>query len=137
MIKASEPTPTLLPPTSTPPPPTPPPPPVEPTLPQLGRFVAYRKALRCVALVHALGLRGELRDQMERAAYSVVLNLAEGSGQRDGASKRRFYVIARSSLLEVAAAVDLVALMRPESVELEALRSAVREESAILRALVS
>ena len=48
---------------------------------------------------------GDLVDQLRRAALSVPLNLAEGSGKfsRDAV---RFYAIARGSPLECAAVLD-------------------------------
>ena len=48
---------------------------------------------------------GDLVDQLRRAALSVPLNLAEGSGKfsRDAV---RFYAIARGSALECAAVLD-------------------------------
>jgi four helix bundle protein len=53
-----------------------------------------------------------LRDQLERASLSVVLNLAEGAGRRSVREKRRFYTIARGSATECAAAVDVLRLRR-------------------------
>jgi four helix bundle protein len=53
-----------------------------------------------------------LRDQLERASLSVVLNLAEGAGRRSIREKRRFYTIARGSATECAAAVDVLRLRR-------------------------
>ena len=49
-----------------------------------------------------------LRDQLERASLSVVLNIAEGAGRRSRADKRRHYAIARGSAMEVAAALDVL-----------------------------
>jgi four helix bundle protein len=46
-----------------------------------------------------------LADQLRRAALSVPLNIAEGSGKFDREA-RRFYGIARGSALECAAIVD-------------------------------
>jgi four helix bundle protein len=49
-----------------------------------------------------------LRDQLERASVSVVLNISEGAGRRSRKDKRRHYAIARGSAMECAAALDLV-----------------------------
>jgi four helix bundle protein len=69
-----------------------------------------RVALEFQALVSGLvpkGLAG-LRDQLERASVSVVLNVAEGAGRRSRADKRRFYSIARGSAMECAAVIDVL-----------------------------
>ncbi|MBK8169466.1 MAG: four helix bundle protein [Sandaracinaceae bacterium] len=47
-----------------------------------------------------------LADQLQRAATSVALNLAEGSGVRDG-NRRRHFSIATGSLHEVRAALRM------------------------------
>ena len=51
---------------------------------------------------------GDLADQLRRAALSVPLNIAEGSGKGtiEDREARRFYAIARGSALECAAIVD-------------------------------
>ena len=48
----------------------------------------------------------ELADQIRRAAWSVVLNLAEGGG-RSGRDRLRFFRMARGSALELEAALEL------------------------------
>ncbi|WP_437957264.1 four helix bundle protein [Sorangium sp. So ce119] len=62
-------------------------------------------ALRLVARLP----RGEreLRDQLKRAAMSVPLNIAEGSGKPATADRARFYAIARGSAMECGALVDV------------------------------
>ncbi len=48
------------------------------------------------------------RDQLGRAAFSVVLNLAEGSGRFTRPDRRNFYVISRSSIFECVAILDVL-----------------------------
>ncbi len=50
----------------------------------------------------------DLADQLNRAATSVALNVAEGAGEFSQADKRRFYRMARRSAAECAAALDLL-----------------------------
>ena len=66
----------------------------------------YRIALEFQAIAGQLvPKRGyaELRDQLERASISIVLNIAEGCGRRSPADKGRFYSMARGSATECAA----------------------------------
>jgi four helix bundle protein len=75
------------------------------------RLDVYRVALEFQALAAAVplgrGLR-DLRDQLERASTSIVLNIAEGAGRRGGADRARFFAIARGSATECAAILDIV-----------------------------
>ena len=48
------------------------------------------------------------RDQLDRAAFSIALNIAEGTGRFTKRDRRNFYVVARSSALECAAIFDLL-----------------------------
>ncbi len=51
---------------------------------------------------------GFLADQLKRAMTSSILNLAEGNGKRaSSAERRRFFEIARGSIAEVMACLDL------------------------------
>ncbi len=74
------------------------------------RLDVYRCAAQFLGLAARLGERvprgfGSLAEQLRRAALSVPLNIAEGSGKSDR-DAQRFYAIARGSALECAAILD-------------------------------
>ena len=51
--------------------------------------------------------RGYLVDQLQRAALSIVLNIAEGAGKFSPDDKAAFYARARGSTTESAAVLDV------------------------------
>ena len=51
-----------------------------------------------------------LRDQMERASMSIVLNIAEGAGRCTPPERRRHFIIALGSVYECAAVLDILRL---------------------------
>jgi four helix bundle protein len=51
-----------------------------------------------------------LRDQLERASLSILLNVAESCGRRARKDKARFVAIARGSAMESAAVLDVLYL---------------------------
>ena len=51
--------------------------------------------------------RAYLADQLQRAATSVALNIAEGAGEYSPNDKARFYRMARRSATECAAILDV------------------------------
>jgi four helix bundle protein len=85
------------------------------------RLDCFRVAVEFQTLAAGFGtLRrlGALRDQLDRASVSIVLNIAEGAGRRTPADKAHFYVIARGSATECAAVLELLsarALLTPET----------------------
>ena len=46
-------------------------------------------------------------SQIRRAALSVHLNIAEGASRKSEAERKRYYEIARGSLIEIDAALDI------------------------------
>ena len=48
----------------------------------------------------------ELRDQLDRASLSALLNTAEGNGKRQGRQRARYFDDARGSAIECAACLD-------------------------------
>jgi four helix bundle protein len=76
------------------------------------RMEVYRLALEFVGSANAmrtqiLRSRGALADQLDRAAVSIALNIAEGAGEFAPREKARFYRIARRSATECAAILDI------------------------------
>ena len=47
-----------------------------------------------------------LRDQLDRASLSILLNTAEGNGRRQGRQRAKFFDDARGSAIECAACLD-------------------------------
>ncbi len=75
------------------------------------RLEVYQIALRFLVLANDVAQqlprgRGYLVDQLQRAATSVVLNIAEGAGEFAPKEKARFYRMARRSATESAAVLD-------------------------------
>ena len=72
----------------------------------------YRRALELVALAKSVidelpAGYGFLADQLRRAAASVPLNFAEGSGKGTPRDRQRYFRIAKGSAYEVAAILDV------------------------------
>jgi len=74
------------------------------------RLDVYRVALEFQSRAAGLALRADavVRDQLRRASLSIVLNIADGAGQRSRAQKRHLYAIARGSAMESAAILDVL-----------------------------
>ena len=100
----------------------------------------YQRALELLDLldlIHDLMPpgRAHLKDQLDRAGTSVVLNIAEGAGEFSPPEQQRFYRIARRSAIETAAVLDI--LERRRSLSTQALKPArdlvVRVVSMLVR----
>ena len=67
-----------------------------------------------------------IEKQIKRAAVSVHLNIAEGASKRSKIDRRRYYEMARGSLVEVDSGFDiLVTLNLIQNTELHTLNNAV------------
>ena len=76
------------------------------------RLDVYSAAIDFVALADGIVEqlprgRGYLADQLQRAATSIALNIAEGAGEFSGPEKARFYRMAKRSATECAAVLDV------------------------------
>jgi four helix bundle protein len=77
------------------------------------RLDVYQRAIEALDLCDEIieqmpAGRAHLKDQLDRAATSVVLNIAEGAGELSFDEKCRFYRIARRSATEAAAILHIV-----------------------------
>jgi four helix bundle protein len=72
----------------------------------------YQEALHFVSwagpLIDELPAKLAVRDQLDRASTSLVLNLAEGNGKRSYPERCRYFDIARGSGVECAACLDVL-----------------------------
>jgi four helix bundle protein len=73
----------------------------------LETFRTYQLAKSFYHACRLVRVPRHLRDQLDRAAASVCLNIAEGAGRATRADQRRFYSIALGSLRESQAILDL------------------------------
>ena len=102
----------------------------------------YRRAIELAEGLSKEGARwprgfAYLVDQQRRAMASVVLNLAEGNARKSVKERKRFFEIARASVVEVAACVDLsraFGLIREDRASL--LKSRLSEISKMIWGLI-
>ena len=68
-------------------------------------------ALECYRFTKVLPAeeRFNMIQQIRRAALSVCLNIAEGASRKSAAERRRYYEVARGSIIEIDAALDVSA----------------------------
>lgn len=77
---------------------------------RLDVYMASKKfVLECYKLTKPLPQDEKLGmiSQIRRAALSVHLNIYEGASRKSQAERRRYYEVARGSVIEIDAALDL------------------------------
>ncbi|HEV8286344.1 MAG TPA: four helix bundle protein [Chitinophagaceae bacterium] len=65
--------------------------------------------MECYRIVKSLPKdeKYSMASQIRRAALSVHLNIAEGCSRRSETERKRYYEVARGSLIEIDAALDI------------------------------
>jgi four helix bundle protein len=101
------------------------------------RLDVYQRALEVLDLCDEIAEqlpkgRAHLRDQLDRAATSIVLNIAEGAGEFSFDEKCRFYRIARRSATETAALLHVVLRRRHPRNKIQAARELLDRVVAML-----
>lgn len=75
-------------------------------------LAVYKKAklfhVNCKKIILKNKLDRYVVDQLGRASFSVPLNIAEGSGKFSKAHRRNYFTIARASLFECVAVLDIL-----------------------------
>ena len=78
-----------------------------------------------------------IRNQCGRASLSIMLNLAEGSGRSTNKDRKNFFIIARGSVFECVAIIDLLLAQNEVSSDLHTeFKSSYEEISKMLFALI-
>lgn len=70
------------------------------------KFIAWVTPLLAAIRHSSETPTGEVRDQLDRASLSTLLNTAEGNGKRRGQGRAKFFDDARGSATECAACLD-------------------------------
>jgi four helix bundle protein len=85
------------------------------------RLAVYQEAIALVAwlgpLLEGLARSGDLKDQLDRAAASIALNIAEGNGKYSVKDRCRSFDIANGSALECASGLDVLVARRKLTAE--------------------
>lgn len=76
----------------------------------------YREAIAFCGwtgeLLNSISAKAAAKDQLDRASTSIPLNIAEGNGKFSARDRARFLEIARGSVLECAAALDVLVVRK-------------------------
>ena len=102
----------------------------------------YKKAFLVNSLIYNF-LKGNpkipayAKNQLGRSSMSIVLNIAEGSAKFAKRDRRNFYVIARGSVFESAAMIEVLLAENEISKELKAhLEKGLEEISVMLYTMI-
>ena len=95
----------------------------------------YNKSIN--ELISNIELDRTTKDQLRRASFSIMLNIAEGAGRFTNADKRNFYVISRGSVFECVAIFDyLKDIGKIDKITFELFYKTLEELSKMLFSLI-
>lgn len=107
------------------------------------KLIVWQKAIVLLKLVYKLLEKLPkteefgLKQQLRRAAVSVSSNIAEGSGRKSAAERKRFYKISRSSVLEIDSQLEAsVALQLVKEEDCEEINPVLMEEFRMLTKMI-
>ena len=107
-------------------------------------LVAYQQAKElnrhCLSIIRNNGGKLPLyfKDQLGRAALSLALNIAEGSGRSSAKDQKHFFIMANGSLREVEALLDMLHLFTAApAAPFEEINALFEHISKLLRGLIA
>ena len=62
----------------------------------------------CKLLLSGKKVERYVVDQLNRAAFSIILNIAEGSGKFSKPDRKNYFITARASVFECVATIDVL-----------------------------
>ena len=101
----------------------------------------YKKAksfhLNCKSIILQNKLDSYVKDQLGRASFSIILNIAEGSGKFSKPDRRNYFVTSRGSVFECVAILDILSEQNSiENQELNGMMLQADELSRMLYAMI-
>jgi four helix bundle protein len=99
----------------------------------------YKKAktfhLECKNIILTNNLDRYVKDQFGRASFSIILNIAEGSGKFSKPDRRNYFVTSRGSVFECVSILDI--LSEQEIIEESDFRKLMLQADELSRILFS
>jgi four helix bundle protein len=107
------------------------------------RLVVYSKAKELICECYKLTNfyppheRFNLTQQIRRAAISVMLNISEGSSRKSELERKRYFEIARGSIIEIDAAIEISSVLGYlDDLELKPVEQSIKSSFALICLLI-
>ncbi len=105
---------------------------------KLENLIVWKKALGLVKNVYVFSEEIKdytLKDQLRRAATSICINIAEGSGAQNDKEFNRYLYIARKSLYETVACLKIINEIYKKDIEI--IEVQINEVGKLLNGLIN